>query len=443
MPIHFITGKPRNGKGLFVADWRVRELRETDRPIITNFAEELHPWVTGKGVPQRGLLDFLQRKYGTTFNAENRIFKLTSQQAKQFFLYRAYKDGSTDEQGRPKYKLVEARGHYEVTKDGKQRLVGFNVDDFGLAWLQPQFYNIDECGRFWSSRTWQQTGDALFFYDEQHGKLGDTALLTCQHTKQIDPGVYRVAQDFRVCRSLSLLRLGKFRQGSGFKVHLFEDPPPLSGERQKAMDTEKFQGDFKGLAQTYDTTGGVGIGQRLAGDVGQVKRGFPMWSLWVGAVVGLVLLWFGLRYGLRAISRKAVDAVGLGAVVAAPSAPAGTNSTSGFSERIAAQFTPHLHSSAAPGDSSYDPVLGRSLRPEPEPVYMTGYYKRPPAPTVFLSDGSTWRCGDGHCTFLCENFCVIDGKTNWMIRPLSSKTEPGRFPSPSAVTRPFVAPRLY
>src|SRR5581483_801645 len=303
MPIRFVTGKPGAGKGLVSMNTIIEELRTTKRPIITNFAIKMEPWVNARGEPQLGLRNHLLNKYGETFHAENRIFLLDEKQAGRFFLYRAFLVDAKE----LKYELKVASFRAREGKDGEEELIDF--DPSLLSQSGGCLYVIDEAWMFWGARNWQKTGTALLFYNNQHRKVGDDTLIVTQHTKQIDAMIQRVAQEFWVCRNRSLLRVGIFRQPDDFSVAVFENPP--TGAAQEPMNTFKFKLDAKGMASSFDTTAGVGLTGRLQGDVGRRKKGIPFKVLIALMVCVPLLVWYLVHHFLTWGAHKAVSTIEL------------------------------------------------------------------------------------------------------------------------------------
>lgn len=376
-------------------------LRNTKYPIITNFALQLQPWVTRAGKPQLGLLSYLQQQYGTTYDAEHRIFILSDEQAPKFFIYRAMMEDG-------KYVLRESKYTCHTTKGGDEIIDEF--DTTNLVNSHPHLVIIDEAWKFWGSRNWQNTGDAVAFYGAQHGKPGDEAYIVTQHTKQIDPSMYRVAQDFWHCVARGMLRVGLFRRPDDFKVYVFENPP--TANRQDPMETHTFKLDAGGIGQCYNTLQGVGLaGGGMLGDkgTGLKKKGLPWWSLPIIGLGFVVLVWMLIHGGLSLAMGKASKGFSAGIQ---PAASPATNSA------VQKQSAGFLDTFLPSRDGGYQ---GSQLLRSNSVVErrMTGYVMLG-RPRVFTSDGMEWKAGDGHLQFLCPNYCVIDGKTNWMIQPMTS-----------------------
>jgi hypothetical protein len=275
MSISFVTGKPGGGKGLYTLQNIVEELRKGRRPIITNLPIKLGPWVNGSGQPQAGLVAYLQRKYGQSFDAEKRVFILTDEQCKEFYRWRV--NVKTGE-------LVQC-GVTEKGKDGQ--CVAFDttpmVENGGVM------YAIDEAWKFFGAREWQSTGRAALFYTAQHRHFGDDVLFVTQNSKQIDTALRMVSQDYHQVRNHGKERFGLFRQPGIFSVYVYGEPPSPGAT---PMSRTTFRLDAPGLGGSYDTSAGVGIVGQAVADLGERKKGLH-WA-WI-AVAAVVVIFLGVR----------------------------------------------------------------------------------------------------------------------------------------------------
>ncbi|HVU27379.1 MAG TPA: zonular occludens toxin domain-containing protein [Verrucomicrobiae bacterium] len=269
MAISFITGKPGGGKGLLAMQQVIDELLQGTRPIITNLAVRVEPWVNGSHQPMIGLRSYLLKAFGKHFDCDKRIHILPDEEIAAFYLWRVV-DG----------KLVKSNYNAKKTRDGDEIIIDF--DTANGATSGPCMYVVDEAWKFYGSRNWQRTGEGVLFYNAQHRKFGDDVLIVTQHTKQIDPAVQRVAQDFWVVRNHSKLSIGMFRQPDVFSVAIYECAP--TGSQQEPMTRKLFRLDKKGIAQTYDTSAGVGLSGRMVADIGGRRKGLPWWGILILAV---------------------------------------------------------------------------------------------------------------------------------------------------------------
>jgi len=267
--ISFFTGKPGGGKGLLSMQQIVDELVSGKRHIICNTPVRLLPWIFGNGQPMIGLKSYLLQKYGKDFDCEKRVHILDDDDISSFFLFRVV-DG----------KLQKAEADIQKKGD-EERVMGY--DTSLAAQSGGVLYVVDEAWKFYGSRNWQKTGEAMLFYAAQHRHFGDDVLIVTQHTKQIDPAIQRVAQDFWVVTNHSKLSFGMFRQPDIFSVAIFDQAP--TGGQLKPMSRKIFRLDKKGLAQTYDTSSGVGLAGRMAADTGARKKGLPWWTFLILAAI--------------------------------------------------------------------------------------------------------------------------------------------------------------
>jgi hypothetical protein len=298
--ISFITGKPGGGKGLLSMDQHVDELVLGTRPLITSLPVRLEPWVNGSWKPMCGTKSFLSRTYPKQFGTseklaeiDKRVFVLNDEQAQEFFLYRVI-DG----------KLVKAEAVYKTSKDGEKRLMEY--DTSLAAKSGPTFYCIDEAWKFWGSRNWQKTGEGMLFYGAQHRHFGDDVLVVTQHTKQIDPAIQRVAQDFWVVRNHGKMTFGMFRQPAVFSVCIYDQPP--TGASISPMSRKMFTLDRTGLAQCYDTSAGVGLSGRMMADIGGRTKGLPWWVGVVGVLGALFLIYYAIVFSAKMVTHGMLKA---------------------------------------------------------------------------------------------------------------------------------------
>ena len=377
MAISFLTGKPGAGKGLLGMQMVVDELRNTQRPILTNIPVRSVPWVNGRGLPQLGLLEFLRVRYGQTFGAEWRVRVLDDEQAGEFFRYRLV---GINGESRLEQAVVQRRR----MKDQPEEKCPIESFDTELLSKGPHLYLIDEAWKFWGSRNWQMTGEGVLFYTAQHRHAGDDVFILTQHTKQIETAIQRVAQEFWVVRNRSMLRVGMFRQPEDFRVAVFDSAASTS----LPMYTKGFKLDREGLAQTYDTTAGVGLSGRMVGDAGRRKKGIPFWGL-VALGVLLPCLAFFIIHKVLGKGAKALVA----AVVPGGAAVRGSSVSNswdrGLAERIMgpkAMAIGHGGSGLGvdPGDGLHLPGMGSGRVPVRS---MTGFVRLGREYRVFLSDG--------------------------------------------------------
>lgn len=377
MSIHFVTGKPGGGKGLYSMKLIYDEIVGGNRPIITNLAVKLDPWLLN-GEPQIGLRGYLSKKHGNTFDIDNRLVLLSDEQCKEFFRHR----------GGGVVADVELEKGKVVSFDTRPAMEGGGV-----------LYVLDECWKFFGARDWQDTGKGVLFYASQHRKFGDDVLIVTQSSKQIDAALVRVAQDFTVVRNHGKEKLGPFRQPNVFTTSTFAEPP--SGALgQMPMERKVFRIDVKGLAACYDTSAGVGIMGRGSADTRERKKGVSIGWLLAGLVVVLVLLamlpktlgWIAGRTIAGAVK------IGTNAVHQVSTAIVKTNSPA-----------PLMASTIQGGVTNLNEIVPDRPKTLPEGVvWVTGYSRSGNAVKVWLSDGRTFTQQDRELQFIGRDYVIVD-----------------------------------
>ncbi len=392
MSISFITGKPGGGKGLLTMEQIVEELLKGTRPIITNLAVRVAPWINGQGKPMIGLREYLRSKYGSECDVDKRVFLLEDEDAGAFFLWRV--EGG---------KLVRAEAEIKVDKEGNERVMGF---DTALGSRSgPALYVVDEAWKFYGSRNWQRTGEGCLFYSAQHRKFGDDVLIVTQHTKQIDPALYRVAQDFWVVKNHSKMSLGMFRQPNVFSVAIYDQAP--TGGQLEPMSRKFFTLDKQGLAQTYDTSAGVGLSGRMVGDAGARGRGLPWWGLPLSAVALLVAVWYFVKGGGWMVGRWMSGAKPHPAAVARTSVESAAGQRGGLEKPVVADPGQQKSLNVGPVGQNVENPAGS----DSAPVECRGWCVLPGDTVVFLSDGRQAHSAYGEVQFIFRHSVKCFGET--------------------------------
>jgi hypothetical protein len=375
--IHFVTGKPRAGKGLFVmAEAIIRELRFSSRVIVTDLPVKLDPWlrvfvsdVSWDASPalfryssgrrssssvqvESGLVAYLISTYGSDFGVRKRLRILTESEAREFYLIRCRR---SDNQW---FKV-------EHKRDPKNNSVeSFSTD----VATHPTVYITDECWRTFPSREWQTTGKGVIFYAAQHAKLGDDWYLTTQHTNQIEKQLRDLAQDFYVIKNMANRRVAMFRGPSIFTVSIYDRAP--NGVMIEPMSVSTFRLDKKGIGGCYDTAAGSGVVGQGA-DIRQAKKGLPF-----SVIIVAVLCVLGLLIASPKIVSFALAKYMSPAQVALPS-PVATNAPSAFSVASVAQSV--LPNAKAPPVQTVE---------DSEALKFCGTFFDGKLTRYFLSDGS-------------------------------------------------------
>lgn len=399
MSIHFISGKPRGGKGLYSCKLIVDELVNGRRPIVTNLPLRLDPWVKA-GQAMVGLRAYLVGKYGRDCDCDKRVLVLAEEEVPDFYRWRLTKDG---------WQKVPA------VNDEKGRVVGFDTTlhagDGGVL------YCIDEAWKYFAARDWATTGKGVLFYAAQHGHFGDDFLIVSQTSKQVDTALRQVAQDFTICRNHGKERFGMFRQPGFFTICVYTEPPTPTLE---PMQRSVFRLDAAGLGACYDTSAGAGIAGAMSGEGGAAdsserKKGLSVWWLVPVVVLALVLLtqwprlvaWLGHRASKIGTGASAAMSGGTFTNAAPAAVPTPQEVANEGKARSAAMV--------AASRRSVGGGSGIGALPEEEAVMITGIAVLNGKVRVLLSDGETLTDEDRELEFVGRRYCVIRGRVyRWL-----------------------------
>jgi hypothetical protein len=286
--IHCVYGKLGSGKGLYVMKRIEEELVYGWRDIVTNVPLRFAPWVNGKGVPQMGLIAYLNRQYGDTFDASNRIKVIPAdapvEEQQMMFLWRRRREWADGED--PWVKL-------ELTR--RAEAVSFSTE--GAKGCSPLLIVNDEAWAHFPVKAFGQASGAtvvpvIEFYGRQQRKFQDEWYLATQHHDDLHHVFERITQDHTVCRNHGMEKIGMFRQPKKFCTKLFYTMP---GKSAKCFHESYFSLPDDGLAQCYDTSAGVGMTGGFAAD--KVRSTGLHWGWGIAALlVGMALLamlpWF-------------------------------------------------------------------------------------------------------------------------------------------------------
>lgn len=388
--LRFVTGVPGAGKSLYTVSKLVEELRSTKRPIITNLPIRVVPWVRGNKA-QIGLKGYLLAKYGKDFDCEARIHILPEDEVREFWRWRVVEG-----------KLVKLAVQYERPGDPKSNVLALE----GGAESEPCVYVIDEAWQYFGARNWQELGRGIQWYLAQHRKWGDDVWITTQHYNQVDKQLRMLVAEFHECVNHLQRKMLLWRHPGLIRVAVSNDPP----ERQGRLTSEEkyFRLDKKGLCACYDTAAGAGVKGAVA-DIGKRSKGLPLWTILVVILIGCLFL----RWAPDAMGRR------LSGKMAHPVAP--TNSPA----------------VAGPPVASVSPAAMAMMRGpverEPE-ILLTGLVQWKGMYLLLLSDGETVRSDSGRVGIVTPRYAVIDGRTNYWARVMSSDGLP-RYPGGVAAVR--------
>jgi len=280
--IRFIAGKPGNGKSLYAAWLIILELVYGNRPVVTNLALRMDPWVDGRGKARKGLVRFLEDEYGEGFDARRRVYLLNDTEVKRVYAYRPIV---------PKLEGEERVVHV-IPKDGDGRF-RFTSELPGV------FQVVDEIHEHFGARDWQLTGREALSWASQHRRAGDDMYAVTQVVNNVEKQLRGVSQECICLVNHGYRMIGMFRQPNLITLRVYSTTPPSPMEQSMRFERLKFQREK--VYEIYDTASGVGVAGRKA-DIGGKAKGLPPWMVIVfiiGAVVGASFLLRGFIGGLK------------------------------------------------------------------------------------------------------------------------------------------------
>jgi len=307
MSVHFISGKPGNGKSLFAMRLIVDELVKGKRVVVTNVA--IKP---GE----------LNRYLGETYPAIevdlfSRLVVMNEDETARFWLIRGPGLRLTDvdrEDEKNGKRLDFTQVHIGTPQLGAELAARGVVNDGALVSahaLGGVLYVIDEIHIYFDSRNWQTTGQSALFYLSQHRKLGDDVLCITQSVQNVEKRFRTLAQDFTYVKFLKKSKfgaLGLFQPPAVFMRQVFQHEATGSRADGAAMETRTFALDAAGVASCYETAAGVGV---LGCSADKEERATGLHYGWLIAIgvagLGLLLcvpslLGKGLQVGLDKVS---------------------------------------------------------------------------------------------------------------------------------------------
>ncbi|HSH93565.1 MAG TPA: zonular occludens toxin domain-containing protein [Roseimicrobium sp.] len=393
--IHFLVGKPRNGKTLRAMMHVWEQLTTTTRHVVTNMVidiDRLQALLIERGFPH--------------IDARARVRMLNDEQTRDFWLYWGfgydlpkcdrYDDAKADTR-------LDFGPLFENERFWKDR---DTTNPESLPVMHGVCYIIDECHTIWPARGWKGTPRHADFFNSQHGKLNCIIFFITQNTKLVDTNFLRLAQDFTYCRNHRLEKHGRFRGDDKFTAHTY--PGPISSDKEPTLNKETYRLD-KTLASCYDTSAGVGMPGGGAADAGYRAKGIPLKMVWVGLGVFLVLCWLGMTYGIPMLTNRFIAPVIDPAAKGKKQAPGSTAAPAVVASDPVPSSTPEI--SAKP----------EHLVPAVE-VFPTGVAMSSRRVFVQMSDGTrrVWlasaRGSSDSITSITPSSVTVDGK-KMFIRP--------------------------
>jgi hypothetical protein len=288
------------------------------------------------------------------------------------------------------YKLYVADHKSHTLKDGS-----ISVDEYDTRLTIASGGHLclaDEAWHKWPARGWSRTSEGILFYFSMVRRFGDDFWLQSQRFNDVDSILIDRCQDYWKCRNLGRLRYGRFKLPPIYRVDIFDHRPTESSE---PAHSHKFTLDKHGLAECYDTSGGVGVSGRVVADTERKTSGLPIWII---LLVGILVIWL-LIYAVK------TGTVWMHAKLLPKPKPsviqiANKTQTSAPNEKQQDHETSHALSQSENQTSNYN-------SDDLPPVEMSGYYEFCGKYTVMLTDGTIYESGDSDLKLLTKKYCVI------------------------------------
>lgn len=416
MSIKLICGEPGAGKSLYTMRQVIDLIRTTSMPIVTNLPVRPDPWMKGKQT-QMGLRAYLDSQYGETFDIDKRLRFITDEECAEFYTHRGFGiDAPITKRGNPTKDCPEGKPEeFDIQKAAE----GGGV-----------IYVIDECWKFFGSRDWQAHGEALTFYAKQHRKPGDEVFFCTHDPKDLDTGIRRVAETTVIMRNHARMRMGLFRQPGYFSAEHYARVPT---GMQTPMHTERFKLDAAGIAQTYDTSAGVGLKGGTSADAGQKKSGLHFgW---------LIVLVAAIAIAVTQIPKMLGKAIGSATLAGAKSAQ--SNMGSPVTNSIASTNQSKMFELPSPA-TKVQQTLRVMAEKEIEPIEreqhaITGllYNPRTQSTAVMLSNGERYELTDPSVRIISKDYMLINGKLYYWKALVNEVTDRAKQYQPQVTQRNY------
>lgn len=280
-----IGGKPRAGKSKRAMLWVIEQLRLHRRPIVTNLAIKLHPWIDGKGKPQKGLLAYLNEKYGQTFDAERRIYLLRDEECSRFWAIRPQVPSDESEPVR-----IDVVPRSDMWRFDANKYPGccYVIDEadvyFPSASLDSKRYSCED--------------PEAIQWAKQAGRGGDDWLFISQNLVWVSTRLRGTAQECWLMTNMVHERWGFVRKPDKIRFEIYCRTPPAPGE--ESMSKGMLTYDREGIDGCYNTAAGVGVRGNAPADIGQKAKGLH-WSWIPAGIVGAGILALVLLLGFKQV----------------------------------------------------------------------------------------------------------------------------------------------
>jgi hypothetical protein len=399
--IVFVVAPIGGGKSLYACRAICEELGRTDRDIVTN----LPLFIESSDQEHMTLGEWCHEYIEREVDVKRRVRKLTDVEMWDFYKHYVgwdMPDGLVEVPG-PKGKGVTT----EEGPDLQSRMNRIRAGEMSMGTL----FVLDEVHNFFSARGWQKVSRGVELYMSQLRKFNDDLLLITQHPEKVDKNFRRNATEWIYLKNLGRTRLwagvslkGRFRFETYPEQPRFGDKPSTSGFMQL---------QDKDYHKVYDTMAGVGLTGKLAPEKSRWEgRG---WWLWVViGFVGLLACWFLPRWGLAASGKIVSHSLGGFREGATASVSKAQQSFVPSMVPIApAPVAPVVVEKSVSDSSSALRGRGKSLQGSSplwqSDVIVLGYAVVSGQVDVYLSDGSRYFVGDGHCKSFDGEVAEVDG----------------------------------
>lgn len=271
--IRFVTGNTGGGKSTFASSEFIEEVVRRNRPIVTNCAIKLDPWVDGNGDAWPGLLATLEKDYGDTFNARRRIYFLKNdQEIRDFFLCRPCVPLDPEEPVQIKWMPRPEGDHPRFVFDGSKYS---NV-----------CYFIEEGHEYFAAEDWKDFQGLGQSWASQNRRAGDDCWVITQHAELIAKGFRRQAIECIWMVNHAHRNIFFWRQPEVISYRVYLHTPPVPSE--PAMRSGVLHFNRKRIWGCFDTTSGGSVKGQTA-DIGRKAKGLPAWTAPIVFLFVLVL----------------------------------------------------------------------------------------------------------------------------------------------------------
>lgn len=184
-----LTGKPGAGKSYFSVRCIVEEIKNKNRPIVTNVP-----------INRKAIREFVK---------------------KDFYIYEL--ETFTDN-----HHFFTHRGSYHIELDERiDQTVNFS--DFLEESDEGVLYVIDEAHLYFNSRNWKHMSQATLTYITFIRHIGDSLIWMAQSFGDIDKQFRGKTQAFHLLRNLNREKVGIFKRGTGFRCYQYLEEAHIEG----------------------------------------------------------------------------------------------------------------------------------------------------------------------------------------------------------------------